>query len=538
MLSPPQKLPPIGPVRASAKVRNRNGSVGLYDLKVQVGREEDTWAKVEGSVRDVLGMQGIELAAEFGTRDLRHLSAYLGRELPDVGPARASAILSDRDGSLGFEDLSLRASRKDIFEVELSGAIDDLRDVGEISLEARLEARDLSVLGALAGVELPPIGPVRFQGQVRGSDERLVSSGQGRLDRTEFRGEILASFAPGARPRIRARLDSPHVYLDDIGISPEQTPGKDHPVVRAVQEPGAARPQPPPGFEELRSLDADVVLRAERITGAAGLEMLKSRTSLLIADGHLTASTQGVIEGGEIDAELQLDARSPEPRLSLRAEAGPIDLSSLMSQFEENPEEAGLFDLSLDLRSHGSTRSQILSHLEGRASLMARESRMTSRYGRMFVRELVKVSIPDLRQSERAPVACLLVELDFEDGIGEVETLRLEGERVTITGSGWINLPKNTLDLRLVPTMRDPGLISIAVTVNATGSLTAPDFRPLRRTFVTSAVRGLVSNATRIGRVALRPVRGTRATPEQLCASHLRASAKRTPDVASQPPGD
>jgi|GEM_PF-2290059 len=539
VLSLPQELPPIGPVRASAKVRNRNGSVGLYDLRVQVGREPDTWARIEGSVRDVLEMEGIELALEFGARDLTHLSSYLERELPDIGPARASATLSDRDGSLGFEMLSLRASREEMFEVELSGSIDDLRDVGEISLEARLEARDLSVLGALAGVELPPIGPVRFQGQVRGSDERLVSSGQGLLDLTTFRGEILASFAPGARPRIRVRVDSPHVYLDDIGISPElAAAGKDRSVVRTVQARRAAQEQPPSPFEQLRSLDADVVLRAERITGAAGLELLNSRTRLVIDDGHLTVSTKGVIEGGEIDVELQLDTRSPEPRLALRVEAGPIDLSQLMSQFEENPEQAGVFDLSLDLRSHGSSRSQILSHLEGRASLMGRDSRITSRYGRMFVREFIKVSVPELGNRKRAPVACFLVELAIEDGIAEVETLHLEGEGVTITGSGSIDLPKNTLDLRLVPTMRDPGLLSIAVTVNATGSLTDPDFRPLRRTFVTSAIRGLLSNATRIGRVALRPVSGTRATPEQMCASSLRASAKRTPDVASRPPKD
>ncbi len=169
---------------------------------------------------------------------------------------------------------------------------------------------------------------------------------------------------------------------------------------------------------------------------------------------------------------------------------------------------------------------------------MGRDSRITSRYGQMFVRKFIKVSIPELGNRERAPVACLLVELAIEDGIAEVETLHLEGEGVTITGSGAIDLPQNTLDLRLVPTMRDPGLLSIAVTVNATGSLTDPDFRPLPRTFVTSALRGLLSNATRIGRAALRPVSGTRAPREQVCASPLHASAKRTPDVTSPPPRD
>jgi len=533
VLSLPHELPQIGPVRISGKLRNRDDSVGVDDLSLQMGRPDETWARVEGSVRDMLNVEGVELVAEFGARDLSQLSVYLERDLPDVGPLRGAATLSDQDGSLGLEALSLRAARAKVFEIELLGAIDDLREVGEIGVDARLEARDLSVLGALAGVELPPIGQVRFTGRVQGSDENLGLRGQVLLDRTELSGEWRASFAAGTRPWVHVRVSSPHVYLDDIGISPEGPSASERPVVQATEE---RRADAGLGFERLRSLDADVVLRAERITGAAGLEMVNARTSLQLEVGQLTVSAQGVIEGGGVDAELRVDARSPEPRLSLRAAGGPIDLSRVMAQFREEHEQAGLLDVFVDLRSHGSTRPRLLAGLEGQVEAVLRDGQITSRYGRRLVREFIKVSIPQLRRRKPAPVACGLVQLAIEAGVAEIETFHLEGEGVSVSGSGTVDLPANRLGLRLTPTIRDPGLLSIAVSVNVTGPLTDPDFRPVGRSVVTSAVRGLASNVTKFGRAAMRPLGRDKATPEQICAAALRA--RQTPAVASPSPGN
>ena len=61
------------------------------------------------------------------------------------------------------------------------------------------------------------------------------------------------------------------------------------------------------------------------------------------------------------------------------------------------------------------------------------------------------------------------------------------------------------------------GELSIAATVDVSGPLTEPVFRPLTRSLATSAVRGVLSNALRPADVLLRPLRGSRETTDGGC---------------------
>ena len=506
-------LPSLGPLVASGKLRDADGVLGIEAIDVQLGSREDTWAEATGAIRELDPPAGIALAVEFGASGLHHAADYVRGELPDIGRVAGTASVSDSDGSIGVEQFRLQAGREGLFELDLSGSLDDVRQIDELQVDVVVTARDLGVMGEPFGADLPAIGPIEFSGWVRGDGQRLSSEGQLVLDQTRFEGEWSAAFPEGARPSVRARLHSLHIHLDDIGLAPEY----------ADQLPRPRAPEASNGIplEQLRSFDADVVLSADRMTGRLGLDIEGLNARFRLDDGQLVIrDLVAGSEGGTVRASLLIDARTSEPDLELRVEVASVDLTSIMAQFQEQTESAGLLDLSTHLRSHGDSARALRSNLNGGFELMLRDGVLTSKVARNFVRNFVGVAFPTLRAPETAPVSCLRVGLDVVGGMASVEQMLLMGKNITVIGQGTIDIGQDQFGLLLTPKVKDPGLLSMAVAVNVRGPITSPTYSPVKRTIATSVASGLLSNALRPARRLARPFRAEEKS-EDPCAVPL-----------------
>ena len=125
--------------------------------------------------------------------------------------------------------------------------------------------------------------------------------------------------------------------------------------------------------------------------------------------------------------------------------------------------------------------------------------------------EVAHLAIPDFRPPPKSPVDCFALALDIDAGVARVETLRLDAPKVVVTGSGKANLASNSLDLRLTPEPRDPGLLSTAATVDVRGPITDPIFRAVPRSLATSATRALLRNVWKPAGMLTRPLLGSKA---------------------------
>jgi hypothetical protein len=105
--------------------------------------------------------------------------------------------------------------------------------------------------------------------------------------------------------------------------------------------------------------------------------------------------------------------------------------------------------------------------------------------------------------------------------VASVEEFLLQAPNIIVTGQGEIDIGRNTVDLRLTPKVRDPGLLSMAVSVNVRGSITDPAYSSVRRTIATSVAEGLIRNAMRPARALMRPLRAEPETADA-CAEPLR----------------
>jgi uncharacterized protein involved in outer membrane biogenesis len=521
-------LPELGPVRASGRLRDLDGRLALDDLELQLGRRDDVWLTAAGDLSDVLNPDGMEFDVTFGARSTQRLGAVIGRELPALGAIEGGARVTDRDGSFGIEDFHARIHGHEAIEMRLSGGLDDVLEWNEIEAAIDLRARDLGVLGALVGLELPARGPVEFQGKVRGSDESVAGEAISlRIGETRLHGSFAGSFAAGARPLLRASVESPHVHLQDLGVVPEPNRGGSSPDSRPGR---GALP-----FEQLRAFDLGLSVHADRVTGYEGLDLRDVNAELQLDDGHLRVVDVGAIyERGKVRGELRVDSRTPTPEVSLNLDVTGVDIGRLMSQFEEQTEFSGLVDLSIELESSGRTADELRAALAGRVNATLREGTAASALGRRFTVDLIRTIFPEMTPRPVPMIGCAIVDFEIEDGMATVETLLLREGEITVTGVGEVDLVEGVYDLRLTPSTTNPALLSVTPQVEVGGPLDAPEFRAIRRTLATSLIAGLGENARRAGMLLVRPFGSRKATVERAEAACERIGGEPTAEESAE----
>lgn len=176
-----------------------------------------------------------------------------------------------------------------------------------------------------------------------------------------------------------------------------------------------------------------------------------------------------------------------------------------------------------------------MQNLEGKASTIISEGNVASRYGREFVVELARVSVPTLRTQDPT-ASCIGIEFVIDQGVARAELLLLEAPSITVTGSGSIDLAANEFNLRLFPRPRDPSLLSLTANVDVSGPLANPVFTPVRRTLATGAARSVLANARKLGTLVTAPLRLNQKDLEGICPRVLGPWPEHATDVAAPPP--
>jgi hypothetical protein len=498
-----QPLPPIGPVHLEGRFEGEQQALGIEALSFVIGSKKSIWAEGEGTIGNLSDLANTQVAVRFGIEDLRDLADLTGRAPPDVGPIRGAASLTDRDGTLGIENFHAKGGREGVLELQVAGSFDDLTHLDEVSLDAKLDARDLAVVGALFGADLPALGPVSFQGNVKGSNEKVRSNGEARIDQTVFTGHWSGTFPEGEKPRVEIAVSSSQVRLRDIGIEPsdaqllrEVPPERLREAAEGWWEGSSEIP-----FEWLRGVDGQITLEIARITGRNDFVLTDLQAKIDLANGDLVVENfAATYEQGSLDGTLRVDARSDVPEVSMVGKISGASLALLMSQLMTETRSSGILDASIDLRSRGKNVDEIRSSLGGRFQARVRDWALASIYMDRVVKDMVQAFVRSKDEDSLDALDCVAADLDIEDGIAKVRTFVLETEGATVRGKGEIDLAKEKINVTLTPEVHSPGLLGIAAEVFVKGPLDDPEFKSSKRSLATSATRGFLYNALRPGR--------------------------------------
>lgn len=495
---------PLGAVTARAHIESHEHSLRADGIEIRMGEREKIWGELDGSISDVIALEGVDLELLFGASSLHHLREVLAREFPETSAFEGAAGIHDKDGSLRLKHARLHGGRDSRVEIHADARLNELPGRDDVEIDLALRGEDMSVLGAIVGMDLPPVRPVEFSGRFRGPPDKVDVDGLAlQLGESHFVGSLSGSYAGRRRPKLEARLSSKDVRLQDLGF----VPSDENPTDSADDD---SRPWPNPHdelpFEDLRHVDLDLDVQLDRVGGYQGFESKDIRFKLTLDDGLLDVTdVRALYQEGEFQARLRADARTPVPKIELSIDTKGMNIERVMAQFDQNPDYSGLIDTEIDLQARGETTHALKRSLNGSVGVAIRDGNAVSRIARAFVVNLAVTIFRGWRRGDVPKVGCAVTYLEVENGIATVDTLLLKGAKITVTGTGEVDLVRGEYDLHVVPRNSNPGIVSLAPDVEVTGPLLDPQFRAVKRTLVTSFGRGLVHNTFKAGGTVLNP---------------------------------
>lgn len=397
---------------------------------------------------------------------------YRGSEFDLQGVIDSPLALAE-DAKAYRIDLEARAGGT---RARASGGLDPPLRLDLFDLDFELSGPDMADLYPLMGLAMPRTGPYSLQGRLaRDGDAWAYRDLRGRVGDSDLAGTVTVD-TRGPRPRLGADLVSKRLDFDDlagfIGGTPRTGEGQ-QPVA-----PSGGRLFPTREFDlsRLRAMDADVRLRAEKLASPVlPLEAMDAR--LLLEDGDLRLDPLDfAVAGGDIAAQVHLDARQSPIRSRIDLRARRLELPRLVPKGA--PESAGRVGARLQLSGRGNSVAGWMATADGEVAAVmgpGRISNLTLEWAGLDFAEALKFL---LTRDKVVPVRCGYADFEVVDGTARARSFLFDTTDTLLLAEGEIDLGEEQLDLLLRPRPKDASPLSLRSPLRVRGSLLKPRIRP------------------------------------------------------------
>jgi hypothetical protein len=348
---------------------------------------------------------------------------------------------------LQIDRFKMSTSERGGLDIVANGTIDTESD-HDLRLNLISKAADPAKWGELLGISLPQLNPLTIDGHYSSLKQAHIFEGGMHIGKTQFQTHVRQ---PTGQPRIglEARITSPCVYLEDLGISPgkpdEKTPSK----------PAASSKRPlfntdPLPLDGLRSNDISLNLQAERVEGqdaAVGPVNL----DINLKEGRLHLATSNLsYRQGQLSLESVLDTTGTEPRMSLKLSAEDMDIDNTLTYLRKPVPMEGKLNLTANLNSRGFSTRQMAANLSGELGVAIENGRI-QRGVEMIASDALDLLFTAPAKDMYTDLNCMAGRMVFEDGKGNIQILYLDTPGIRARGGGAVNLGNEEVDIFINP---------------------------------------------------------------------------------------
>lgn len=465
------------PAAAETESGNDIKDVRLGDVRIVDGKA--SYADAAGD--RTYAMDDIDLTAR-----LASLSEPLevdGTMNFEGAPSRINMVLTSLENVLNKEDANLKLDLA--LGATEAGADLTVKTKQALSYSGpiKLNAPDLPAFAALLGAPLhdaPGFDKLSVEGLALGSETAVALSGaKVNFDAIDAQGDLGLNWS-GARPKATGKLAAGNLDL------------------RPYLPPPAPDAQGFPAWSEdkldftgLRNIDADIDVTAEKVF-LNELEFGESRMKVVIDDGRMTADIPELgMYGGGGSGQLVVNARQATPALAGKFDLASIDAQPFTLDLMKTDRLLGLGGFKLDFTASGSSQAAIMRSLDGSGGFDVADGALKGvnlgklaaavaeiQKGGLNPTALTSAIAAAQRPDEQTDFSELLSQFSIADGLVSAPKISMSGPFLTMTGAGVINLPGQTLDLRLAPkasTAADnEGGKTLSIPMRVTGTFSQP----------------------------------------------------------------
>ena len=147
------------------------------------GKFSNATVKIDGTINDVLSLQGIDLQARVSGTNLAELNLGIGPKLPQTNLFDLKGHLKGSKEALALEDVIGKLSGSAV-DLAISGSFGDLIELSGMDLYLKGSGKNLADIGSIVGEKLPATDEFAVQGRLTGSTKALsLQQAQGSASR-------------------------------------------------------------------------------------------------------------------------------------------------------------------------------------------------------------------------------------------------------------------------------------------------------------------------------------------------------------------
>jgi uncharacterized protein involved in outer membrane biogenesis len=318
---------------------------------------------------------------------------------------------------------ALTAGTGELFPVDLKA---------DIGLKPPLSS--LNPLAISAGIRRAPDGST-----ISFSDLKLTAGA------TALSGEL--TLARGKRTALSGRLESPLVDLT--------------PFAGEEEKPKTAKvfsPEPLP-LGALRAIDADLQLKVGELRSRDNVFQSVELPLKLVGGRLAVKPLKARHAGGNLTATLELDSTAT-PKLNLDLSLLQFEMGKLPAVQRKGTIEGGPADLTVKGAGSGQSVAAIMGGLNGKLLLKVGQGRIPNNVadkpGVGLILKTFGTLNPLAKSEPYSKLECGVVNFSIKDGIATTDKgIAVQTDKMTMVGSGAVNLKTEQLDLGMRPYARE-----------------------------------------------------------------------------------
>ncbi|MDX1488811.1 MAG: AsmA-like C-terminal region-containing protein, partial [Acidiferrobacterales bacterium] len=337
-----------------------------------------------------------------------------------------------------------------------------------------LRGQQLSALDALFDSELPEFGPYELSGRfVNGAGTyhvREAKIGIGK-HRVKANVKLVTTVTP---PRVVARLHSASLNLDQLAKMLQEAEAK------TTGQSKTSRVLPaftiPRDWPKKLNLEMDIDI-PDIIAEATDVGDLK--TEIRLEDGHfILGPLQAKLFGGDAFGSLDLNVAKNTPAAKFKLTVRKLDYGRWLKAWAITDTVTGEVNISVDMRGSGDTLQAIFAAANGAALFISGPAHLAESdlglWGAGITSGLMSITTSALGIKKSTEFNCMVWPFNISDGVARSDAILMDTPKITIAGSGTVDLGDEKLDILLEPARKKASIFSFQNPVRISGTLADP----------------------------------------------------------------
>jgi AsmA family protein len=341
-----------------------------------------------------------------------------------------------------------------------------------------VEGDDMANLFPLIHLVFPSTPPYKLKGHLKHEGNIWsFSNFAGRVGGSDLAGTIRVDTGP-KRPVMNADLVSNLLDFKDLAgfiggnpntIKSATAPAEETKIAASKTESERIFPDQRYDVERLRSMDADVRLRAKRILAPSlPIDDLNAKLSLNNGVLSFTPAMFGVANG-RMEIYSTFDGSKPVPQVKIDARLRELDLKRFLGQSSFAQQTLSPIGGQVVLSGTGNSFRELMATASGNTFLVMSGGEISELLTRLAGLNVARAIGVMVRGDKPIPVRCALLNLQGTDGQMGVQTLVFDTANSVISGEGNIDLRDEKVNIVLSPVPKDFSPFSLRSFIRVTG---------------------------------------------------------------------